>query len=142
MPEAEGVQCARGRKKPVGSQGPGIAPAAIGAQGGGAHGPFGSVSRSCKYRDTKEGKWGERTKRDLEYDHKNVFLWGQFKVAGEEQGHPAPPNRGQSHENQLQIITAMEDKGRSRQFCECDGGKETALHDVPSGIQLGPIQLF
>lgn len=73
---------------------------------------------------------------------KNVFLWGQFNVAGEEQGHPAPPNRGQSHENQLQIVTSMEDKGRSRQFCECDGGKETALHDVPSGIQLGPIQLF
>lgn len=60
----------------------------LGAQGGGAHGPFGSLSRSCKYRDIKERKWGERTKRDLKYDHKNVFLWGQFEVVGEEWGHP------------------------------------------------------
>lgn len=48
----------------------------LGAQGGGAHGPFGSVSRSCEYRDTKEGKWGERTKRDLEFDGKKCIPLG------------------------------------------------------------------
>lgn len=88
MPEAEGVQCARGLEKPVGSQGLGLAPAAVGSTGRRHSWPLWLRIKSCKERDTKEGKRGERTKRDLEYDHKNVFLWGQFKVVGEEQVHP------------------------------------------------------
>jgi len=48
---------------------------------------------------------------------------------------PAPPNRGgHMHENQLQTVTSMQNKRCSDYFYEGDGEKDTALHEVTSGM--------
>lgn len=61
----------------MGNQGLGPPLLWVGAWGRGAPGPIGSIPSSCKYRDMEEWKWGEGTRRDLEYEHRNIFLWGQ-----------------------------------------------------------------
>lgn len=107
----------------------------LGAQGGGTHGLFGSVSRAARKGTQKKGNgvrgqkgtWNMTTK--MYSSGVNSRWWVRNRYT------PAPPNRGgHLHENQLQIMTSTKDKRCSHQFFECDGGKETALHEVHSGI--------